>query len=285
MPELPEVETAMRGLEARLLGRKITGFAQHRADLRFPLPPALPERLVGCRILKFRRRAKYILASLDNDHSLLLHLGMSGRLLFDGEAAGQHEHLTFRFDDGTTLRYVDPRRFGMLDLVAEAGLDDHPRLAELGLEPLDPGFDGNALRRVLQGRISPVKTAIMNQKLVVGVGNIYACESLYRARLSPFRAAETLKAAECRRLADAIRDVLQAAIEAGGSSLRDYVQTDGELGYFQHQFDVYGRVDEPCPACHHPIRTSVQANRSTFYCDHCQRAPKARARGHDKPRR
>jgi formamidopyrimidine-DNA glycosylase len=271
MPELPEVETAMRGLEARLVGREIVDFAQHRADLRFPLPPALPERLVGCRILGFSRRAKYILARLDNDHSLLLHLGMSGRLLFDGEAAGPHEHLTFRFDDGTTLRYVDPRRFGMLDLVAEAGLEGHPRLASLGLEPLAPDFDGKALKRVLEGRISPIKTAIMNQKLVVGVGNIYACESLFKARLSPQRPAEGLSAAACRRLADTIRAVLLAAIEAGGSSLRDYVQTDGELGYFQHHFEVYGRADKPCPACHRPIRTSVQANRTTFHCSHCQR--------------
>ncbi|MEM8950379.1 MAG: bifunctional DNA-formamidopyrimidine glycosylase/DNA-(apurinic or apyrimidinic site) lyase [Pseudomonadota bacterium] len=271
MPELPEVETAMRGLEARLTGRTIKGVAQHRADLRFPLPPALPERLTGCRVLSFARRAKYILISLDNDHRLLLHLGMSGRLVFDGEAAGPHEHLTFDFDDGTTLRYVDPRRFGMLDLVANDKLESHPRLADLGLEPLDEAFDGKALRRVLQGRASPVKTAIMNQKFVVGVGNIYACESLFRAKLSPFRAAETLKPADCKRLATTIKSVLRAAIEAGGSSLRDYVQTDGELGYFQHQFDVYGRADQPCPACQSPIKSSVQANRTTFYCERCQR--------------
>ncbi|MDH3663109.1 MAG: bifunctional DNA-formamidopyrimidine glycosylase/DNA-(apurinic or apyrimidinic site) lyase [Alphaproteobacteria bacterium] len=271
MPELPEVETAMRGLEARLVGREIVDFAQHRADLRFPLPDALPERLPGCRILGFRRRAKYILARLDNGHSLLLHLGMSGRLLFDGEPAGPHEHLTFRFDDGTTLRYVDPRRFGMLDLVSEGLLESHPRLAGLGLEPLDPDFDGKALKRVLKGRASPIKTAIMNQRLVVGVGNIYACESLFKAKISPHRQADSLTSQACRRLADAIRKVLQAAIEAGGSSLRDYVQTDGELGYFQHHFDVYGRADEPCPACHRPIKTSTQANRTTFYCQHCQR--------------
>lgn len=261
----------MRGLEARLVGRQIVDFAQHRDDLRFPLPEALPERLPGCRILGFKRRAKYILAKLDNDHSLLLHLGMSGRLLFDGEAAGPHEHLTFRFDDGTTLRYVDPRRFGMLDMVAEGRLDDHPRLADLGLEPLDSGFDGKALKRVLDRRISPIKTAIMNQKLVVGVGNIYACESLFKAKIAPDRPAEGLHASACRRLAEAIQSVLKAAIEAGGSSLRDYVQTDGELGYFQHQFDVYGRTDQPCPRCQRPIRKTVQANRTTFFCKTCQR--------------
>ncbi len=271
MPELPEVETAMRGLEARLVGRTIVGVAQHRADLRFPLPTALPERLFGCRILRFDRRAKYILALLDNGHRLILHLGMSGRLLFDGQGAGRHEHLTFQFDDGTVLRYVDPRRFGMLDLVAEDKLASHPRLADLGLEPLDPTFDATALKKVLQGRASPIKVAIMNQKLIVGVGNIYACESLFKAKLSPLRPADSLKASDFRRLAQAITTVLRAAIDAGGSSLRDYVQTDGELGYFQHQFEVYGRADEPCPSCEQPIRTMVQANRSTFYCPACQR--------------
>jgi len=271
MPELPEVETAMRGLEARLLGRTITSFVQHRADLRFPLPPALPERLVGCRIAGFSRRAKYILAALDNEHTILLHLGMSGRLLFDGAEAGKHEHLTFGFDDGTTLRYVDPRRFGMLDLVAAAKLADHPRLADLGLEPLDPAFDGKALQKGLYNRGSPIKTAIMDQKLVVGVGNIYACESLFRAGISPTRPANSLKPVQYRRLADAIRKVLGDAIKAGGSSLRDYVQTDGELGYFQHQFEVYGRADLPCLTCSRSIKTIVQANRTTFYCGHCQR--------------
>lgn len=271
MPELPEVETAMRGLEARLLGRKITSFVQHRADLRFPLPPALPDRLIGCRLLEFSRRAKYILATLDNDHVLLLHLGMSGRLLFDGAAAGKHEHLTFGFDDGTTLRYVDPRRFGMLDLVATSTLDQHPRLAGLGVEPLAPAFNGKLLQQKLAERTSPIKTAIMNQKLVVGVGNIYACESLFRAGISPTRSARSLRPLQHRRLAEAIRAVLSDAIKAGGSSLRDYVQTDGELGYFQHLFEVYGRADLPCLACGRPIKTTVQANRTTFYCSHCQR--------------
>ncbi|MGI9434203.1 MAG: bifunctional DNA-formamidopyrimidine glycosylase/DNA-(apurinic or apyrimidinic site) lyase [Geminicoccaceae bacterium] len=270
MPELPEVETAKRGLEARLLGRQITAFVQHRPDLRFPLPPALPERLVGCRILGFDRRAKYILIALDSDHRLMLHLGMSGRLLFDGPGAGKHEHLTFEFDDGTILRYVDARRFGMLDLVANAEIERHPRLATLGLEPLDPAFDGKALERVLVGRASPVKTAIMNQKLVVGVGNIYACESLFRAKISPTRNACSLKPREHRRLAVTIRTVLTDAISAGGSSLRDYVQTDGELGYFQHQFEVYGRAELPCLVCGTPIRKVVQANRTTFYCGRCQ---------------
>lgn len=271
MPELPEVETAMRGLETRLLGRKITSFVQHRADLRFPLPPALPDRLIGCRFVAFSRRAKYILAALDNDHTLLLHLGMSGRLLFDGDEVAKHEHLTFGFDDGSKLRYVDPRRFGMLDLVAASALPNHPRLVDLGLEPLDPTFDGKALRTKLTKRHSPIKVAIMNQKLVVGVGNIYACESLFRAGIAPGHEASSLKSRHYMRLAETIRAVLAEAIEAGGSSLRDYVQTDGELGYFQHQFEVYGRADLPCLVCGHPIKTIVQANRTTFYCGRCQR--------------
>ncbi len=271
MPELPEVETAMRGLEARLLDRKITSFEQHRADLRFPLPPALPDRLVGCRFLAFSRRAKYILATLDNDHTLLLHLGMSGRLLFDGDRAGKHEHLTFGFDDGTVLRYVDPRRFGMLDLVTTSELENHPRLAGLGLEPMASTFDGKMLEKMMGERAVPIKTAIMNQKLVVGVGNIYACESLFRSGISPTRSAKSLKPVQYRRLAKAIRAVLGDAIEAGGSSLRDYVQTDGELGYFQHRFEVYGRADLPCLACSELVKTTTQAGRTTFYCGRCQR--------------
>ena len=278
MPELPEVETAMRGLEARLIGRRFDSVIQRRADLRFPLPENLPERLTGCRILSFKRRAKYILIELDNAHRLLLHLGMSGRLLFDGETAGPHEHLTFGFDDGSTLRYVDPRRFGMLDLVAETELDQHPRLRALGVEPLDRRFDGKALKAILKGRISPIKTAIMNQKLIVGVGNIYACESLFKAEVSPFKEASSLRPAECRRLANEIRNVLGAAIKAGGSSLRDYVQTDGELGYFQHQFEVYGRADLPCPACGQPIKSVLLANRTTFFCQRCQGSPSPRGR-------
>lgn len=271
MPELPEVETAMRGLSTRLLGRRITSFVQHRPDLRFPLPPDLPERLVGCRFSGFSRRAKYILATLDSQQTLLLHLGMSGRLVFDGDEAGKHEHLTFGFDDGTKLRYVDPRRFGMLDLVATSLLAGHPRLADLGFEPLDPAFDGKALRARLSARTSPIKIAIMNQKFVVGVGNIYACESLFRSKIAPTRPANSLKPRQFSLLAAAIRSVLTDAIEAGGSSLRDYVQTDGELGYFQHQFEVYGRADLPCLVCGQPIETILQANRTTFYCGRCQR--------------
>ncbi len=271
MPELPEVETIMRALGARLSGRRITALEQRRPDLRFALPECLAERLIGRRLRRVGRRAKYILADLDDGQTLLLHLGMSGRLLFDGPPAGPHEHLTFGFDDGTLLRFVDPRRFGMLDLIPTGTLGEHPRLVDLGLEPLDPSFTGQALGLVLAGRRSPLKAALMDQRLVVGVGNIYACESLHRARLSPCRLAGLLRPAEAGRLAAAIRGVLHAAIAAGGSSLRDYVQTDGELGFFQNCFSVYGRAGLPCPVCERPIEKLVQANRATFWCRRCQR--------------
>ncbi len=271
MPELPEVETIARALGARLAGRRITALEQRRPDLRFPLPPLLASRLVGREVLGVSRRAKYIVAALDDGQTLLLHLGMSGRLLFDGPPAGPHEHLTFGFDDGTRLRFVDPRRFGMLDLTPTAHLEEHPRLAGLGLEPLDPGFTGTALGAVLAGRRSPLKAALMDQRLVVGVGNIYACESLHRARLSPQRTAGFLRPTEARRLAAAVRTVLNEAIAAGGSSLRDYVHTDGEIGFFQERFAVYGRAGLPCPICGRPIEKLVQANRATFWCRRCQR--------------
>jgi formamidopyrimidine-DNA glycosylase len=196
---------------------------------------------------------------------------MSGRLLFDGPPAGPHEHLTFRFDDDTLLRFVDPRRFGMLDLAPTAQLEAHPRLARLGLEPLADGFDGPVLAAALAGRQSALKLALMDQRVVVGVGNIYACESLFRARLSPRRTAGHLRPRAVARLAAAIQDVLTEAIAAGGSSLRDYVQTDGELGFFQDRFAVYGREGQPCPVCGGPVRRAAQANRATFDCPRCQR--------------
>jgi len=271
MPELPEVETIARALAARLLARRITRLEQRRPDLRFPLPPQLAKRLVGRRIEAFGRRAKYILATLDDGQTLLLHLGMSGRLLLDAPPAGPHEHLTFGFDDGAILRFVDPRRFGMLDLTPTAALATHPRLAGLGLEPLAASFGGAALAAVLIGRRSPLKIALMDQRLVVGVGNIYASESLHRARLSPRRLAGALRPAQAERLALAIRAVLEEAIGAGGSILRDYVQADGGLGFYQDRFAVYGRAGLPCPACERPIRKLVQGQRATFWCSRCQR--------------
>jgi formamidopyrimidine-DNA glycosylase len=271
VPELPEVETTMRALARRLDHRCFTRVEQRRADLRFTLPQQLPARLAGRRLHGFSRRAKFIQLALDDGQTLLLHLGMSGRLLFDGPPAGPHEHLTFHFDDGTVLRFVDPRRFGMLDLWPTAALAEHKWLRQLGLEPLGNSFDGATLLAGLAGRHLPLKVAIMDQHLVVGVGNIYASESLHRARLSPRRLAATVGPERARRLALAIREVLLEAIDAGGSSLRDYVQSNGELGNFQRQFRVYDRAGQPCPACGTPVRRLVQAGRATFYCGRCQR--------------
>lgn len=271
MPELPEVETVMRALAARLTGRKLVSLVQRRRDLRFPLPERLPERLYGRRVTGFRRRAKFIQALLDDELAMLLHLGMSGRLLFDGEPRGAHEHLTFGFDDGTILRFVDPRRFGMLDLWPVDRLAEHRWLAHLGLEPLEPGFTGAALLERLRSRRTAVKTALMDQRLVVGVGNIYASEALFRAGVAPHRLAGSLDAAEAERLTRALREVLEEAIAAGGSSLRDYVQASGELGSFQRGFRVYDRAEEPCLTCGEPVRRLVQTGRATYFCPRCQR--------------
>jgi formamidopyrimidine-DNA glycosylase len=271
MPELPEVETTVRALAARLAGRRLTDVVQHRPDIRFPLPERLADRLRGRTVRRFARRAKFIQCFLDDGEVMLLHLGMSGRLLLGGEPRGPHEHVTFAFDDGSVLRFVDPRRFGMLDLWPAHQLDRHPWLRHLGLEPLDAGFGGRRLAQALAGRRAALKVALMDQRLVVGVGNIYASESLFRARLAPLRAAGSLDGPEAGRLARSVRQVLLAAIEAGGSSLRDYVQSNGELGNFQRSFKVYDRADEPCPDCGRPVLRIVQGARATFYCGACQR--------------
>ncbi|HEX6015129.1 MAG TPA: bifunctional DNA-formamidopyrimidine glycosylase/DNA-(apurinic or apyrimidinic site) lyase [Geminicoccaceae bacterium] len=271
MPELPEVETTVRALAARLAGRRLTDVVQRRPDIRFPLPERLADRLRGRTLQRFARRAKFIQCFLDDGDVMLLHLGMSGRLLLDGTPRGPHEHLTFAFDDGSVLRFVDPRRFGMLDLWPAASLGEHRWLARLGLEPLDPSFDGRALAGALAGRRTALKLALMDQRLVVGVGNIYASESLFRARLSPLRPAGSLGPRQAQRLARAVGAVLREAIGAGGSSLRDYVQADGELGNFQRDFCVYGRAGAPCTACGRPVERVVQGARATFWCPACQR--------------
>ena len=271
MPELPEVETVTRALAARLTGRRFADIVQRRPDIRFPIPAGLPERLRGRRLEGFARRAKYIQARLDDGQTLLLHLGMSGRLLFDGEPRGAHEHLTFGFDDGSVLRFVDPRRFGMVDLVATEAVDSHRWLVHLGYEPLGNSFSGPALLQALEGRRTAVKVALMDQRLVVGVGNIYASESLHRAGIAPARPALGIGSEAAARLAAAIRDVLSEAIDAGGSSLRDYVQSNGELGNFQRHFRVYDRAGDPCRSCARPIERMVQAGRATYHCGHCQR--------------
>ncbi len=276
MPELPEVETVMRGLAARLAGRRIARARAARGDLRGKLPPRLDERLRGRLVEGFRRRGKYILARLSGGESLLLHLGMSGRIrLTTGDTAPlAHEHLVLEMEDGCRVGLIDPRRFGLVDLLATAGEENDPRLARLGPEPIDPEFTEAVLARALAGRRTSIKAALMDQHLVAGLGNIYASEALYRAAISPRRIATNLGLQRIARLHAAIRATLTEAIAAGGSSFSDYVQPDGELGYFQHAWRVYSR--ERCPVCPGPplcrgIARIVQGGRASFYCPRRQR--------------
>jgi len=277
MPELPEVETVVRGLASRMTGRRIARLDVHRGDLRWPVPRGLRRKAEGRRVEAVRRRAKYILIHLEDGGVLLMHLGMSGRLTVasaeDRTPPEPHDHVIFTLDDGTRIRFNDQRRFGVLDYLREEALGKHPLLRELGPEPLDPGFTGERLAAALTGKRAPLKAALLDQRIVAGLGNIYVCEVLYHAGLSPRRLARTVTLERARRLVLAIRDVLERAIAAGGSSLRNYVQASGELGYFQHQWAVYGREGEPCPGCDcgGGIRRIVQSNRSTFYCAKRQR--------------
>ncbi len=286
MPELPEVETVVRGLRPHLEGRRLVRVVQRRADLRFPLPPGFAERLTGRRVLGLGRRGKYMLVRLDGAEVLLCHLGMSGRLLLgrpDDGPLGPHDHVTFETDAGVRIRFNDARRFGIMDLVAEKDLAGHRLLRVLGPEPLDEAFDGGLLAAAFEGRRTPLKAALLDQRVVAGLGNIYVSESLFFAGLSPRRRAYTVQGRRADRLARAIRDVLTRAIEAGGSSLRDFVRADGELGYFQHHWAVYDREGEACPGCDcrraggaggdggGGVRRIVQSGRATFYCPARQR--------------
>jgi formamidopyrimidine-DNA glycosylase len=279
MPELPEVETVMRGLALRLQGRVLTHASLHRPDLRWPLPKGLAARLTGARVKNFRRRGKYFFVRLDGGDSLLVHLGMSGRMTVspDGPALPTaHEHMVLITDDGWRVSFVDPRRFGSLDLVRTDAEDQHRLLANMGPEPLDAGFTADVLSAALQGRRTPIKAALLDQSVVAGLGNIYVCEALFRARISPKRLAASVAGARAARLVPEIKATLEEAIAVGGSSLRDYRQASGELGYFQHAWKVYGREGEPCEACPGPpacegVRRLVQSGRSTFYCGRLQR--------------
>jgi formamidopyrimidine-DNA glycosylase len=288
MPELPEVETVRRGLEPVLTGRVIARADVRRPDLRWPFPPRMAERLTGVRVTALRRRSKYILADLDSGETLLLHLGMSGRILIHAADAGRamlgeyvhahpapetHDHVVLDLDDGTRIVFNDPRRFGAMDLMPTATAEQHKLLAGLGPEPLGNAFDPPYLAGRLAGRRTPMKAALLDQGIVAGLGNIYVCEALFRSGISPRRLAGNLARARIDRLVPVIRDVLSDAIAAGGSSLRDYRQTDGELGYFQHSFRVYGREGEACitEGCGGTVARIVQSGRSSFYCPRCQR--------------
>ncbi len=283
MPELPEVETVRCGLMPAMVGQVITRADVNRPDLRWPFPARMAERLTGQDVLNLRRRSKYILADLGSGETLLIHLGMSGRMLISGDPLGQflhehpapakHDHVVLHMANGARITFNDPRRFGAMDLLETARAEAHPLLARIGPEPLGNTFHEAHLIAALKGRNMPIKAALLDQRIVAGLGNIYVCEVLYRARISPLRRAGRISGARVARLVPVIREVLSEAIEAGGSSLRDYRQADGELGYFQHRFDVYGREGTPCrtPGCPGQIRRIVQSGRSTFYCPRCQR--------------
>jgi formamidopyrimidine-DNA glycosylase len=282
MPELPEVETVRRGLAAKLVGRRLARVTVRRGDLRAPLPPEFAERLQGRKIARIDRRAKYLLIHLEGGLVLLAHLGMSGRMVIaraganDAPAPGPHDHVLFETDDGAEIRFTDPRRFGRLDLIEADRLHQHKLLQHLGPEPLGKDFTAALLSQALEGKRTSIKAALMDQKLVAGIGNIYACEALYWADISPKRLARSCTGKRAQRLVAAIRKVLQRAIAAGGSTLRDHVQPSGELGYFQHSWAVYGRAGEACPRCKAArlacrIRRIGQGNRSTFLCPRRQR--------------
>lgn len=287
MPELPEVETVRGGLAPVLEGRRLARVEARRPDLRFPLPPHFVQTLTGATVLKLERRAKYLMARLDREDTLVMHLGMSGRFEIaraDGESRPghfhyapdpdpKHAHIVFETEAGARVTYYDPRRFGYMALVNTATLELHPWFAGLGPEPLSDAFDVAHLRAAFAGRKQGPKTLLLDQRVVAGLGNIYVCEALNRARISPFKPAGKIAAARLEVLVPEIKAVLAEAIEAGGSSLRDFAQTNGALGYFQHRFRTYDREGQPCrnPGCKGIIARKAQAGRSTFYCPACQR--------------
>jgi len=292
MPELPEVETVRRGLERVMLGARIEKVELRRADIRFPFPPRFAARLSGRRILGLNRRAKYLLFDLDSGETLIAHLGMSGSFRIEKSATStpgefhrerskdpKHDHVVLHLDNGARITYNDPRRFGFMDLACPETLKTHPRLAGLGDEPLLPEFDAARLAKLFAGSRAPLKAALLDQKRIAGLGNIYVCEALFRAKLMPTRPASILANARgaptgaATALAAAIRGVLEEAIAAGGSTLRDHRQTNGELGYFQHAFRVYDREGLPCvrPRCRGTVTRITGSGRSTFYCPVCQK--------------
>ena len=287
MPELPEVETVRRGLEPVLSGARLSRVRANRPDLRFPLPDGFVQRLTGARILRLERRAKYLLAPLDRGDTLVMHLGMTGRFeiaapegaVRPGDFAREvkpddkHAHVVFETEEGATVTYYDPRRFGFMDLVNTATLHLHPWFAGLGPEPLSDAFDGDRLKTAFAGRKQGPKTLLLDQKTVAGLGNIYVCEALHRSGISPFKPSGQIAGKRLGPLTAAIKDVLAEAVEVGGSSLKDFAAADGALGYFQHRFRVYDREGEPCPTpgCKGVIAREVQAGRSTFFCPVCQK--------------
>ncbi|MBL4907208.1 MAG: bifunctional DNA-formamidopyrimidine glycosylase/DNA-(apurinic or apyrimidinic site) lyase [Sneathiella sp.] len=276
MPELPEVETVAKGLEQALIGDTFCKITLRRENLRFPFPDNFADTLIDKKITRINRRAKYLLMTLEDGTVMISHLGMSGSFRIDAgpvDKLDKHDHVIFETLQGVTVRYHDPRRFGFMLLTCEEKMDSHPQLSGLGPEPLGNEFSGPALEHRLEGRKGPIKTALLDQKVVAGIGNIYACEALHRSGISPTRVSGTVKGIRADRLVKAVRTVLEEAIKSGGSTLRNYSAPSGELGYFQHNFRVYGKEKTDCPTdkCNGTIQRMVQSGRSTFYCALCQR--------------
>lgn len=271
MPELPEVETTIRGLAPVLEGRRIASIELRRADLRRPFPPDLRQRMTGARVTRLGRRAKYGLIETDRGDTMVFHLGMSGSWRLDPVEIGKHDHVVIETEEGRRLSLNDPRRFGSIDLVPTDRLDTVAPFLLMGPEPLGADFDGAYLAGRLDGRLAPIKALLLDQRIVAGLGNIYVCDALNLARIAPGRAGGHIARARLDLLAASVKTVLEAAIRAGGSSLRNYVRPDGELGYFSSEWRVYGREGLPCPNCAAPIRRRVDGGRSTFHCAKCQR--------------
>ncbi|MSP95255.1 MAG: bifunctional DNA-formamidopyrimidine glycosylase/DNA-(apurinic or apyrimidinic site) lyase [Alphaproteobacteria bacterium] len=290
MPELPEVETVRRGLKPALEGHVVAALSVRRRDLRVAFPERFAERLKGRRMVSLRRRAKYLLLDLEGGETLIMHLGMSGRFTIHGPAAppampgrfhnqiaadgsgnGKHDHVVFETEEGVRIVFTDHRRFGLMLLAKTDAVEQHSLFDGMGPEPLGDDFTPTVLSAALKGKKTPIKSALLDQCVVAGLGNIYVCEALFRSGISPKRLARTVAGPRCEKLVPAIKKVLGEAIKAGGSTLRDYKKADGELGYFQHHFAVYDREGEPCPGCKGTIKRIVQAGRSTFYCPSCQK--------------
>ena len=283
MPELPEVETVRRGLDSAMTGQRIAAVEVRRPDLRWPFPERMADRLAGVTVLRFRRLGKYMLADLTSGETLIIHLGMSGGFKVCPPSSsgrkqaepdsGPHDHVRFVLQNGVSVVYSDPRRFGMMDLTATDAAERHRLIASLGPEPLGNSFNGAHLHDAFRNRRTPVKSALLNQRIVAGLGNIYVCEALWRAGISPRRRADRIAANRVSELADCVRSVLRDAIKAGGSTLRDHRLPEGEFGLFQHSFSVYGKEGRDCQRddCCGTVRRMMQAGRSTFYCRICQR--------------
>ena len=281
MPELPEVETVRRGLTPAMEGQVIERLEVNRPDLRFPFPEQFQSRVEGAKITRMGRRAKFLVSELSTGEALIMHLGMSGRFTVNSAATAEfhhdpgtlpaHDHVVFHMQDGATVTYNDPRRFGFMELWPMADLDRYPRIEHLGPEPLSNHFNAAYLNAALEGKAAPIKAALLDQAVIAGLGNIYVCEALFRSGISPRRKAHSVVGKRSERLAAAINEVIAEAIAAGGSSISDFTSASGELGYFQKQFYVYDREGEACRTCGATVKRIVQSGRSTFYCGVCQR--------------